>query len=158
MASTADMARGTCTNATLHARPSGRAARAHAKHRWRTGSAHAWPGPLGQRKPDDHEIVVRDCEIMAHDHEIMAQDREIMANDREISGNPTLAIVGDTWTHDDPSIFIRRLSFKENMDCVLGHDSYGFARSDGADHIAKWTARIRRENFPLKIDVLLFFS
>ena len=39
--------------------------------------------------------------------------------------------------HVEPSIFIRRLSFKENVDCTVGHDSYGFVRSDGADHIAK---------------------
>ena len=85
-------------------------------------------------------------------------DREIVAHDREIGENQTLAIVGDTWTHDEPSIFIRWLSIKENVDRVVGLYSYGFARSDGADHIAKWTARIRRGNFPLKTDVLLFFS
>ena len=83
---------------------------------------------------------------------------EIVAHDREIGGNPIIAIVGDTWTHDDPSIFIRRLSFKENVDRTVGDDSYSFARSDDADHITKWTARIHPGNFPLKTDVLLFFS
>ena len=39
-----DVARGTCADATWHARPHGRAARAHVRHRWRTGHGHvAWP-------------------------------------------------------------------------------------------------------------------
>ena len=58
----------------------------------------------------------------------------------------------------EPLIFIRRLSFKENVDRVVGHDSYGSARSDGADHIAKWTAHIARGISLIKIDVFLFFS
>ena len=33
------------------------------------------------------------------------------------------------------------------------NDSYSFAQSDGANRIAKWTARIRRGNFFIKINV-----
>ena len=69
-----------------------------------------------------------------HDH-----DREIVAHDRLIGGSSKLAIA--TWTHDKPSIFIKRLSFEENVDCVVGHDSYGFAWLDGVDHIAKRTGQ-----------------
>ena len=113
---------------------------------------------IGRWKPDDRAIVAHDSKIVAYDREIVAHDQEIMAHDREIGENPRLAIVGDTWTHDKPSIFIRRLSFKENVDRFMGHDSYGFARSDGADHIAKWTAHIARGISLIKIDVFLSFS
>ena len=75
---------------------------------------------------------------------LKAQDRAIMAHDHLIGGNPTLSIA--TWTNDKPSIFIKQLLFEENVDRVVGHDSYGFARSDDADHIAKWTAHIARKN------------
>ena len=85
-------------------------------------------------------------------------DRAIVAHDREIGENPILAIVGDTWTHDEPLIFIKWLSFKENMDRIMGHDSDGFARSDSTDHIAKWTTHIARGILLIKIDVFLFFS
>ena len=40
----ADMARGTCGDATRHARPRGRAARAHAVRKWSTGGTNAWQG------------------------------------------------------------------------------------------------------------------
>ena len=43
MARGADVARGTRADATHHARPRGRAARAHAARRWRAG-AHRWHG------------------------------------------------------------------------------------------------------------------
>ena len=45
MAHEADVARGTRTDATGHARPSGRAVQAHAAPRWREGGANAWQGP-----------------------------------------------------------------------------------------------------------------
>ena len=45
MARGADVARGTNADVTRHARPHGRAARAHAARRWRTGSADAWQRP-----------------------------------------------------------------------------------------------------------------
>ena len=45
MALGADVALGTRTDATRHARPHGKAARAHAWRRWRTGGADAWQGP-----------------------------------------------------------------------------------------------------------------
>ena len=45
MAHGADMARGTRADATRHARPFGRTARAHAAPRWRVTSADAWQGP-----------------------------------------------------------------------------------------------------------------
>ena len=83
-------------------------------------------------------------------------DREIVAHDHLIGGNPRLLIA--PWTHDKPSIFIKRLSFEENVDRVVGHDSYGFARSDGADHIAKRTAHIAHGISLIKIDAFLFFS
>ena len=88
----------------------------------------------------------------------MAHDREILAHDRLIGGSSKLAIA--TWTHDMPSIFIKQLSFEENVDRVVGHDSYGFARSDGVDHIAKWMAHIARGISLIKIDVspLLFLT
>ena len=82
-------------------------------------------------------------------------NNEIMAHDRLIGGNPRLAIT--TWTHDKPSIFIKWLSFEENVDRKVGHDSYGFTRLDGADHIVKWTAHIARGISLIKIDVFLFF-
>ena len=77
-------------------------------------------------------------------------------HDRLIGRNPRLAIA--TWTHDKPSIFIKRLSFEENVDRMVDHDSYGFARSDGADHIAKWTAHIARGISLIKIDVFSLSS
>ena len=46
MAHGADMARETRVDATRHARPCGRAARAHSECRWRIGGADAWQGPL----------------------------------------------------------------------------------------------------------------
>ena len=67
-------------------------------------------------------------------------DREIVAHDRLIGRNPRLVIA--TQTHDKPSIFFKQLSFEENVDRVMGQDSYGFTRSDAANHIAKWTAHI----------------
>ena len=82
-------------------------------------------------------------------------DCEIVAHDRLIDGNPRLA--NATWTNDKPSTFIKWLSFEENVDRVVGHDSYGLARSDGADHIAKWRAHIGRRISLIKIDVFLFF-
>ena len=45
MARGADVVRGTRTDVTRHARPRGRAVRAHAARRWYTGSADAWQGP-----------------------------------------------------------------------------------------------------------------
>ena len=39
------MWRGTRADVTRHARPRGRAARAHAAPRWRKGGADAWQGP-----------------------------------------------------------------------------------------------------------------
>ena len=45
MARGADMARRTRVDATRHARPCGRAARAHAAHRWRSSGVDAWQGP-----------------------------------------------------------------------------------------------------------------
>ena len=36
------------------------------------------------------------------------------------------------------------------MDCVVAHDSTGFARSDGADLIAEQTADIFRAEYPYK--------
>ena len=45
----ADMARGTCVDATRHARPRGRAAQAHAAHKWCTGGAVAWQGYTSPR-------------------------------------------------------------------------------------------------------------
>ena len=77
-------------------------------------------------------------------------------HDRLIGGKPRLAIA--TWTHDKPSIFIKRLSFEENVDRIVGHDSYGFARSNGSDHIAKWMAHIDRGISLTKFDVFLLFS
>ena len=88
-----------------------------------------------RRKPHNHEIV-------PHYH--------------LICGNPRLAIA--TWTHDKRSIFIKRLSFEENVDRVLGHDSYGFARSNGADHIVNWTAHIASGISLTKIDVFSLSS
>ena len=54
----ADVARGTRADATLHARPRRKAARAYVRHRWRTGRRHvawatrvhadAWVGPCGR--------------------------------------------------------------------------------------------------------------
>ena len=44
MASRADVACGTRTDATWHARPCGRAVRAHARCRWRTSGADTWQG------------------------------------------------------------------------------------------------------------------
>ena len=81
-------------------------------------------------------------------------DLEIVAHDRLICGNPRLAM----WTHDKHSIFIKQLWFEENVDCVVGHDSYGFARSDGTDHIVKWMAHIARGISLIKTNVFLFFS
>ena len=37
---------------------------------------------------------------------------------------------------------------------VVGHDSTDFRKSDSANRIAKWMARIRRGNSSLKTDVL----
>ena len=45
MAREADMARGTRTDATWHARPRGRDAQAHTVPRWRVAGANAWKGP-----------------------------------------------------------------------------------------------------------------
>ena len=45
MARGAEVVRGTRTDAMRHARPRGRATRAHAWRRWRTGCADAWLGP-----------------------------------------------------------------------------------------------------------------
>ena len=45
MARGVDMARGTHIDATRHARPRGRAARARAWCRWSTGGTNAWQGP-----------------------------------------------------------------------------------------------------------------
>ena len=90
----------------------------------------------------------------SHDRGSRSRDRGSRSWDR-----PILVIVGDTWTHDEPSIFIRRLSFKENVDRVMGHDSYGFARLDDADHIPKWTAHIARGIFLYKNQYIsLLFS
>ena len=44
------MARGTPTDATRHARPRGRAARAHVRRRWRTGRGHVAGGHAGPRR------------------------------------------------------------------------------------------------------------
>ena len=54
-------------------------------------------------------------------------------------------------------IFIRQFSLNEIVDCVKGHDSTGFASSDGADFIMEWMADNRRAEIPLKTDVLLLF-
>ena len=45
MAREADVARGTCTNATQHARLRGRVGRADAVPRWRVAGTDAWQGP-----------------------------------------------------------------------------------------------------------------
>ena len=45
----ADVASGTHADATRHARPRGRAARAHVRHRWRTGRGHVVGGHEGPR-------------------------------------------------------------------------------------------------------------
>ena len=58
----------------------------------------------------------------------------------------------------EPSIFIRQFSLKENVDHVVGHNSYGFARSDGVDHITKWRAHIAHGISLIKIDVFLLFA
>ena len=83
-------------------------------------------------------------------------DHKIVAHDRLIGGSSKLVIA--TWTHDKPSIFIKRLSFEENVDRVVGHNSYGFTRSDDIDHIAKWTAHIARGISLIKNDVFSLSS
>ena len=91
-----------------------------------------------------------------HNHKIMAHDHEIVAHDRLIGESSKLAIA--TLTHDKPSTFIKRLLFQENVDRVMGHNSYSVARSDDVDHIAKWKAHIARGISLIKIDVSpLFF-
>ena len=54
-------------------------------------------------------------------------------------------------------IFIRKFSLNEIVDRVEGHDSTGFASSDGVDFIMERTADNRRAKIPLKTDVLLLF-
>ena len=81
----------------------------------------------------------------SNDRAIKADDREIMANDREIRRRM------------ESPIFIGRFSFNEIVDRVVGHDSIGFASSDGADFIMEQTADDRRAEIPLKTDVLLLF-
>ena len=44
------MARGTRTDATRHARPRGKAARAHVRRKWRTGRGHVAGGHAGPRE------------------------------------------------------------------------------------------------------------
>ena len=34
---------------------------------------------------------------------------------------------GNMWTHQELPIFIGRVELRENVDCVMGHDSTGFA-------------------------------
>ena len=77
-------------------------------------------------------------------------------HDRLIGGSSELAIA--TWTHDKPSILITRLSFEENVDRVVSHDSHGFARSNGVEHIAKWMAHIACRISLIKIDVFSLSS
>ena len=52
--------------------------------------------------------------------------------------------------HQKRSIFIGRVKLKENMDCVVGHATPSFARSDGAYLIAERTADIFRAKYPYK--------
>ena len=53
-------------------------------------------------------------------------------------------IVGETWTHEGHLIFIERLSMKEIVERVVGHDSHSLARSDGTYSIARWSSLICR--------------
>ena len=54
-----DVARSTRADATQHARPHGRAARAHAAPRWRGDGADAWQGPReSTRMPRSHHVAV----------------------------------------------------------------------------------------------------
>ena len=55
VAHTADMACGTLADATWHARPHGRAARAHAAPRWRRDGADAWQG---HASPRGHSVII----------------------------------------------------------------------------------------------------
>ena len=54
-------------------------------------------------------------------------------------------------------IFIRLFSLNAIVDRVVGHDSPGFASSDGADFIMERTGDDRRAETPLKTDVILLF-
>ena len=56
-------------------------------------------------------------------------------------------VVGDTRTHEERLILIRRLSLKEFVDRVVGHDSHGLTRSDDTNRIARCTALIFAEIF-----------
>ena len=58
MAREADVARGTCTDATRHAMPRGRAAQAHMAPRWRVAGADAWQGPHeSTRRPEGRHVA-----------------------------------------------------------------------------------------------------
>ena len=57
----------------------------------------------------------------------------------------------------ESSIFIRWPSIKVNVDRVVGHNSEGFARSNGDDYIMQRTADVKREEIPLKTDELSCF-
>ena len=45
-----------------------------------------------------------------------------------------------------------------NMNHIVGHDSEGFARSDGDDFIVKRTADVKCAEIPLKINVFSLSS
>ena len=54
----ANVARGTRADATRHAGPHGRAARAHVRHRWRTGRRHvAWATRVHADARERHHVA-----------------------------------------------------------------------------------------------------
>ena len=64
MAHKADVAHGTRTDATRHARLRGRAAQAHAAPRWRVAGADTWQGHAGPRGcPEGRHVASRGAGI-----------------------------------------------------------------------------------------------